>query len=59
MNALALFLSCGAFAAGGETTMTGRDAPDLIVSEWVVKPEVSLRNIRGRKAIVYLYHTAC
>lgn len=59
MNALALALSCATVAAGGGTTMVGRDAPDLIVDKWVVKPEVHLRNVRGRKAVVFLYHTAC
>ena len=59
MNALALVASCAALAAGGESTMVGRDAPDFIVDAWVVGPETSLRSIRGRKAIVFLYHTAC
>jgi len=59
MNALALAVGCAVFAASGETTMTGKDAPDLIVKEWPTGPEVHLRNIRGRKAILLLYHTAC
>ncbi len=59
MNALALVTACAALAASGETTMTGREAPDPIVSAWVAGPGVNLRNIRGRKALVFLYHTAC
>lgn len=59
MNALALTLSCAAFAAGGGSATTGNTAPDLIVKEWPVGPEVHLRNVRGRKAIVLLYQTQC
>ncbi len=59
MNTFALAISCTAFAAGGGTTMTGRAAPDFIVSEWPLGPEVHLRNVRGRKAVVFLYHTDC
>ncbi|MHC4502580.1 MAG: hypothetical protein ACYTFI_04675 [Planctomycetota bacterium] len=59
MNALALVTTCAALAASGGTTMTGQQAPDFIVADWVVKPEVHLRNIRGRKALVFMYHTAC
>ena len=58
MNVLALVSSC-ALAAGGGTTMTGQTAPDPVVAKWVTGPEVNLRNIRGRKAIIFLYHTAC
>ncbi len=59
MNALALVTTCAALAASGKTTMTGQEAPDLIVADWVVKPAVHLRNIRGRKALVFFYHTTC
>ena len=59
MNAFALAVSCAAFAAGGETTMTGRAAPDFIVSEWPTPPEVHLRNVRVRKAVLLFYHTDC
>ena len=58
MNALALLTACVSASAGG-TTMTGRDAPDLVVAEWPARSEVNLRNIRGRKALLIFYHTAC
>ena len=59
MSFVAAALSFAAFAAGGETTMTGRVAPDIMASEWPVGPEVHLRNVRGRRAVVLFYHTAC
>ncbi|MHC4249374.1 MAG: hypothetical protein ACYS9X_09645 [Planctomycetota bacterium] len=59
MNTLAVAMSCAALAAGGGTTMTGRTAPDLIVKEWPTGPEVHLRNVRGRKALLLFYHTDC
>ena len=59
MGALAVAVSCAAFAASGGSTLTGGTAPDLIVKEWPLGPEVHLRNIRGRKAVVFFYHTDC
>ena len=59
MYALAVAVTSAALAAGGGTTMTGKDAPDLMVGEWIPKVDVNLRNIRGRKALILLYHTAC
>ena len=59
MNVLALLSTCAALGASGGTTMTGQEAPDFIVADWAVKPEVHLRNIRGRKALIFMYHTAC
>lgn len=58
MNALVL-VSGAVLAMAGETTMTGQEAPGFIVADWVAGPEVSLRNIQGRKMLVFLYHTAC
>ena len=59
MSALAVAVGCAAFAAGGQTSMVGSEAPDLVVKEWPVGPAVHLRNLRGRKAVVFFYDTAC
>ncbi len=57
MQSLALALSCAAFAAQGSIHEVV--APDLLTSSWPGKPEVHLRNMRGRQVILILYHTAC
>ena len=62
MNGFALAVTCAALATGaggGATSMTGKQAPGLFVSKWGVGPEVHLRNLRGRKVVLALYHTAC
>jgi hypothetical protein len=60
MTGVALALSCALLgASSGETSMTGAQAPDLYVGTWAVTPATSLRALRGRKAIVVLFHTAC
>ncbi len=62
MSGLALAFACVALATGaglGGTSMTGKETPDLFVSEWAVQPEVHLRNLRGRKVVLALYDIAC
>ncbi len=62
MSGLALADSCAALATGaglGGTSITGKEAPDVFVSEWAVQPEVHLRNLRGRKVVLALYDAAC
>ena len=58
MSGAALLLSCTLLGAASPIK-EGTTAPDVYVQNWVLKPAVSLRALRGRKAIVYLYHTAC
>ncbi len=59
MKGLAALAMCASLSASGATSMKGKTAPDLFVADWVVTPEVNLRTIRGRKAVLLLYHTAC
>ena len=63
MSGAALLLSCTLLGATSGATspaiQIGTPAPDVYVQNWALKPAVSLRALRGRKAIVYLYHTAC
>ena len=62
MNGLALAVATATLATGADgsmTSMTGKDAPGLFASRWAVQPEVHLRNLRGRKVVLALYHTAC
>lgn len=59
MNALALAFGLAALGAGGASDMLGKPAPDLLVAEWPTGPAVHLRNLRGRKVVLLLYHTAC
>jgi hypothetical protein len=57
--AFALSAAIAAAAPSGGTEMTGRPAPDLVVSQWPNQPQAFLRNLRGRKVVLFLYHTAC
>jgi peroxiredoxin len=59
VNALVLALGLSAFAAGGESPLVGKPAADVVCRDWPTGQEVSLRNLRGRKVILVLYHTAC
>jgi hypothetical protein len=59
MSALAAAIGYAALAAGSQAAIVGSEAPDLVVKEWPLGPEVHLRNVRGRKAVVLFYDTAC
>ena len=59
MHSLALTLSCAVLVGSSRSPMVGQQAPDLIVASWPGKPEVHLRNMRGRYVILTLYNTAC
>ena len=62
MNGLALAVTYATLATGatsGPSAMIGKEAPDVFASRWAVKPAVHLRNLRGRKVVLALYHTAC
>ena len=59
MKSLVLALGYAVLAAKGSSPMVGKAAPDFAVADWPQKPEVNLRNLRGRTVILILYHTAC
>jgi len=56
MHGLAFAVTCTLM---GATLPVGSEAPDIYAAKWVLKPEVNLRALRGRKAIVALFNTAC
>ena len=59
MQSLALTLSCAVLGGIPPSSVVGKQAPDLVVANWPGKPEVHLRNLRGRYVILALYNTAC